>query len=82
MKTRRILFIVIAATMAITDLTEFIVAHPQNQIPHIRHIFWIGSPFAMLIWCATFIKVDANLARAGIILAVADFLSTAFVSAP
>jgi hypothetical protein len=82
MKARRIAFFVILAVMLVTGSVEFFVAHPNNHIPHLRHFFWIGSPFAMLVWCALFIKSETGLARIGIILAVVDFLSTTFVSAP
>jgi hypothetical protein len=83
MKTfRQTLFFVIAVLMLTITIIEFAVAHPSHApFDPLRDGIWLASPFAMLAWCASCLKLEPSLAQAGIISVIFYFALALLVTA-
>ena len=70
MSFRRILFWAIAMVMLTVLPVELVVPHPMGDVHAVRDTLWIASPFAMLVWCAGFRKLEPSLALNGFIASI------------
>ena len=64
---RRSIFFAIAATMFVAGLLWVFTVHTFGFYAAFLGDCWVGSPLAMLVWCAGFLNVEPTLARAGIV---------------
>ena len=66
----RILFFAIAAIMLVSELVLYFGLYTIDSPGPMFGVLvycWTGSPVAMLLWCAFFLKKESTLARIGIV---------------
>jgi len=82
MKTfRRVLFYLLCAIILISFVIIELASHLHVNAPFLPACALIASLFALLVWCAVFLRVEPTLTRVALIILLISFCIAVFLGA-